>query len=100
MSCATYVAATIHVRIAAQREPGFEAHASLSACLYVFNNQETNWVVKRARTVILNHMKGMNVTLKEEDILHGNDTSAGITMRPGVAALSRHLHRLRGSTQS
>lgn len=78
MSYATYVAATIHVRIAAQREPGSEAYASLSACLYVFNkNQETNWAVRRARTVILNLMKRMNVTLNEEDILHGNGTPGG-----------------------
>ena len=82
MSYATYVAATIHVRIAAQREPGSDAHASLSTCLYVFNkNQETNWAVRRARTVILNLMKRMNVTLREEDILQGNNTSGNANLR-------------------
>jgi hypothetical protein len=74
MSYATYVAATIHVRIAAQRDSGSEAHASLATCLSVFDkNQETNWAVRRAKTVILNLMKRMNVTLPEES----NSSSEG-----------------------
>jgi hypothetical protein len=64
MSYATYVAATIHVRIAAQRGPGSAAHSSLSTCLAVFKkNQETNWAVRRAITVIQTLMKRMNVSL-------------------------------------
>lgn len=42
---ATYVSATIHVRIAAQLGPGSEAYTCLRTCLNVFmKNQETNWV--------------------------------------------------------
>ncbi len=82
ISYATYVAATIHVRIAAQRESGSEAHAGLSTCLSVFEkNQETNWAVRRARTVILNLMKRMNVTIPQENTIHGLDISKSISPR-------------------
>lgn len=66
MSYATYVSATIHVRIASQRGPGSDAHASLATCLSVFaRNEETNWAVQRARIVILNLMERMNVLVSE-----------------------------------
>lgn len=64
ISYAVYVAATIHVRIAAQREPDSNAHVALRTCLEVFNkNQETNWAVRRAKLVILNLMKRVGVDL-------------------------------------
>ena len=66
ISYATYVCATIHVRIAAQRGPASEAHACLQTCLAVFNeNMETNWAVRRAKAVIVNLMKRMGVTLSD-----------------------------------
>lgn len=66
MSYATYVSATIHVRIASQRGPGSEAHTSLATCLSVLGrNEETNWAVQRARIVILNLMARMNVVVFE-----------------------------------
>lgn len=69
ISYATYVSATIHVRIAAQRESGSEAHLCLGKCLDVFNkNQETNWAVKRANLIIQNLMKRMSVSITESDI--------------------------------
>jgi hypothetical protein len=69
ISYATYVSATIHVRIAAQREPGSEAHICLATCLDVFEkNQETNWAVRRANGIINNLMKRMNVSISESDI--------------------------------
>lgn len=69
ISYATYVSATIHVRIAAQREPGSEAHICLATCLDVFKkNQETNWAVRRANGIIHNLMKRMDVSISESDI--------------------------------
>lgn len=69
ISYATYVSATIHVRIAAQRAPGSEAHICLATCLDVFKkNQETNWAVRRANGIIHNLMKRMNVSITESDI--------------------------------
>jgi hypothetical protein len=66
MSYATYVNTTIHVRIAAKRGAGSEAHASLETCLGVFReNQETNSAVRRANIIIVNLMKRLGVTLPE-----------------------------------
>ncbi|KAJ6120456.1 hypothetical protein N7523_004736, partial [Penicillium sp. IBT 18751x] len=64
ISYATYVAATIYVRVAAQRESGSRAHASLWKCLEIFQkNQETNWAVRRAKNVIMHLSDRMGVDL-------------------------------------
>lgn len=63
---ATYVAATIHVRVAAQLEPSSNAHAMLQFCLCVFDqNRETNSAVKRAELVIHDLIKRMGVRTTE-----------------------------------
>lgn len=68
ISYATYVAATIHVRIAAKRRHDAAVFSNLEACLAVFNeNASTNWAVKRANTVIRNLMDRMNVVINEGD---------------------------------
>ena len=68
ISYATYVAATIHARIAARREPGSHAHNNLHACLAVFReNQETNWAVRRANAIVQNLMKRLGVTSPNPD---------------------------------
>jgi hypothetical protein len=68
ISYATYVAATIHVRVAAQREGGSRAHAKLRACIDIFQkNQETNWAVRRAKKVILNLMDRMGVDMSNRE---------------------------------
>ena len=78
VSYATYVSATIHVRIAAQRELGSEAHRCLATCLKVFKeNQETNWAVRRASFVI-NHL------MKRTKVILGNEQgSSEMNHRPG-----------------
>jgi hypothetical protein len=64
ISYATYVAATIFVRVAAQREGASRAHSSLRTCLDIFQkNEETNWAVRRAHNVILHLMERMGVHL-------------------------------------
>ena len=69
ISYATYVAATIFVRVAAQREGASRAHASLQNCLDVFKkNQETNWAVRRAHNVILHLMDRMGVRLETQTV--------------------------------
>ncbi|KAI3058746.1 transcriptional regulator family: Fungal Specific TF [Aspergillus niger] len=66
ISYATYVAATIFVRVAAQRERVSRAHTSLQSCLDIFKkNQETNWAVRRAHNVILHLMDRMGVRLDD-----------------------------------
>jgi len=68
ISYATYVAATIHARIAAKRGPGSNAHSSLEACLAVFReNQETNWAVRRANAIVHNLVKRLGVQVPSLD---------------------------------
>ena len=68
ISYATYVAATIHARIAAKRGPGSDAHSSLAACLAVFReNQETNPAVRRANALVQNLMKRLGVRMHSID---------------------------------
>ncbi|ETS78439.1 hypothetical protein PFICI_10501 [Pestalotiopsis fici W106-1] len=68
ISYATYVAATIHVRIAAKRRHDSTIFSNLETCLAVFNeNESTNWAVKRANTVIRSLMKRMDVVVDEGD---------------------------------
>ncbi|EFQ87269.1 hypothetical protein PTT_17286 [Pyrenophora teres f. teres 0-1] len=78
ISYATYVAATIHAHIAARREPGSDAHNNLYTCLAVFReNQETNWAVRRAITIVQNLMKRLGVTSPNpDDTQIDRDTSA------------------------
>lgn len=96
ISYATYVAATIHVRIAAHRGPTSEAHASLRACLSVFNeNQETNWAARRAKSVILNLLKRMKVPISGDPDHYGNaeleNEQAGGTI-PAPLAYDKSSH--------
>jgi hypothetical protein len=66
ISYATYVAATIHARVAAKRGPGSDAHSSLETCLAVFReNQETNWAVRRANAIVQGLMKRLGVTVPD-----------------------------------
>jgi hypothetical protein len=68
ISYATYVAATIHARIAAKRGPGSHAHSSLETCLAVFQeNQETNWAVRRANAIVQSLMKRLGVVTPSVD---------------------------------
>ena len=70
ISYATYVSATIHVRIAAQKPLGSEAHSCLQICLAVLNeNQATNLVVSSARLTLSKLMKRMGVVCRDDQDL-------------------------------
>ena len=70
ISYATYVSATIHVRIAAQKPLGSEAHSCLQICLAVLNeNQATNLVVSSARLTLSNLMKRTGVVCRDDQDL-------------------------------
>ena len=65
MSYATYVSATIHVRIAAQRGQNSTAHTSLAVCLEMLKaNEDTNWAARKASAVIRNLMARMRVEVQ------------------------------------
>ena len=85
ISYATYVAATIHVRIAAKRGPGSDAHSSLAACLAVFReNQETNPAVRRANALVQNLMKRLKVRMYsiDECEIHKHTSTGGQQQSP------------------
>ncbi|KAM3498021.1 hypothetical protein MY10362_008646 [Beauveria mimosiformis] len=68
ISYATYVAATIHARIAARRSRGSTAHAKLATCLAVFReNQETNSAVRKANVIVESLMKRLGVVVAQRD---------------------------------
>ncbi|KZL68461.1 fungal specific transcription factor domain-containing protein [Colletotrichum incanum] len=69
ISYATYVAATIHVRIAAKRSTESEARERLETCMSVFReNQETNWAVRRAKTIVEGLMTRLGVSLSRVNV--------------------------------
>ncbi|KAK9486439.1 fungal-specific transcription factor domain-containing protein [Lipomyces starkeyi] len=67
ISYATYVSATIHVRIAAQRTTGSEAHKSLRRCVDVLNiHQTVCWSARRAKRIVDILIARMGVVLDTE----------------------------------
>ena len=64
ISYATYVSATIHVRIASKRSSSSDAHKSLRTCIAVLTiNQETNGAARRAKTIVEGLMKRLKVEI-------------------------------------
>jgi hypothetical protein len=75
ISYATYVAATIHVRLASSSPPNSAAHESLAVCLTVLDlNSKTNPAVRKASVVIEALMKAMNVNMEKP---HDNGGGGG-----------------------
>jgi hypothetical protein len=74
---ATYVAATIHARIAAKRGADSHAHTNLVACLAIFReNQETNWAVRRAYGVVQNLVKRLGLEVPDLEKANASTNSA------------------------
>lgn len=89
ISYATYVAATIHARIAAKRGPGSDAHSSLAACLAVFReNQETNPAVRRANALVQNLMKRLDVRMHSIEECRIHKDSDGSSQQQSPEAVS------------
>ncbi|KAL5401387.1 hypothetical protein PMIN06_011920 [Paraphaeosphaeria minitans] len=90
ISYATYMAATIYVRIAAKRTAGSDAHNSLGTCLAVFNeNQHTNSAVRRANALVQNLMKRLCVTVPNTSDIH-IDQNAETGEHPGHPATTEN----------
>ncbi|KAF4337140.1 nitrogen assimilation transcription factor nit-4 [Fusarium beomiforme] len=66
ISYATYVSATIHVRLAAQKSPGSQAHVCLRTCLEILAEQQT-WchAPKRTMKILLGIMNHLGVYVGE-----------------------------------
>jgi hypothetical protein len=79
ISYATYVSATIHVRIAAQQTSGSQAHRALRRCLNVLDiHQSVAWAPRRAKRVIDGLLARLGIVLHEEDSV-GSICDAPIT---------------------
>lgn len=96
ISYACYVAATIHVRIAAKRGADSDAHRNLATCLAVFNrNQETNVAIRRAQHIIQGLMERLGVPEPKPEIIaswNGKDElqARGIAASPVRERSSMH----------
>lgn len=87
ISYATYMAATIHARIAAKRDAGSDAHKNLGTCLAVFNeNQQTNSAVRRANGLVQNLMKRLGVRVPTDSEIHIDKENPDGANRENVAA--------------
>lgn len=103
ISYATYVAATIHTRIAARRNHDSSAHANLATCLAVFReNQETNSAVRKANLIVEGLMKKLRVVVAQSVLVgalemnqvpknSGSDNAAGPRRRRQPTS-SRPIH--------
>jgi hypothetical protein len=68
ISYATYVSATIHVRLAAQQISGSNAHKALRRCLDVlYIHQSIAWAPKRARRVIETLVTRLGIVFHDEE---------------------------------
>ncbi|KAF4445800.1 hypothetical protein F53441_10445 [Fusarium austroafricanum] len=66
LSYATYVSATIHVRMAAQQDRGSKAHACLRACLEILSEQQIRCHgPKRTMKILLGIMERLKVNVGE-----------------------------------
>jgi len=76
---ATYVSATIHVRIAAQRSPGSSTHSALKVCLDILEvHAQPCLASRRALGVILQLMKKLEVLVGSNTEAAGwNDAASG-----------------------
>lgn len=75
ISYATYVAATIHVRIAATRKTTSEAHECLRTCFFVFKqNSGTNYAVRKAIFVLETLCKRMDIAIPDQDVSNGSSS--------------------------
>ncbi|RDW61641.1 hypothetical protein BP5796_11533 [Coleophoma crateriformis] len=70
ISYAIYVSATIHVRLAIQRERGSDAHRALRRCLHVLEIHQAHcWSARRAKRVIEGLITHMGVVVDNGDFL-------------------------------
>ncbi|GIZ39166.1 hypothetical protein CKM354_000255700 [Cercospora kikuchii] len=91
ISYATYVAATIHVRIASKRGASSEAHACLRTCLSLLKqNSATNYAVRKAILVIESLMTRMGVQTPEKPEVTTRPQQSTTTAAVSAPVLSQH----------
>lgn len=94
ISYATYVAATIHTRIAAKRGASSHARSNLEACLDVFRkNEETNWAVRRANAIVQNLMKRFGIEASDPEKVQSDNNASGSTQDSPDASAYQSMGR-------
>jgi hypothetical protein len=87
ISYATYVSATILVRLAAQKEHGSDAHKALRRCVDVIDIQQaTCWSLRRAKRVLDGLILRMGVVLDNQK---NGDISDSLTSDLDIDAIIR-----------
>lgn len=100
ISYATYVAATIHVRLASSSPPGSTAHDSLAVCLTVLDlNSRTNPAVRKASVVIEALMKAMNVNMERPMDTSGARSASQQARMESASASAAHQSKRHASDQ-
>ena len=98
ISYATYVAATIHVRLASSSPPDSAAHESLAVCLTVLDlNSKTNPAVRKASVVIEALMKAMNVNMEKPHANTGGDGGGGSNSASGAIPRESRINAISAS---
>ena len=91
---ASYVSATIHVRIAAQKQLETNAYAYLRTCFLVFDmNREETAAAAKAKRVIQQLMTRMGVILPEEGPLQSASADAQQNVIPGSENATKTSNR-------
>jgi len=89
---ASYVSATIHVRIAAQRHVETSAYKHLNTCLTVFDvNEKKNPAVKKAKSTIQKLMDRMGVTIPSKEEFSSNSGLSGEQTISSLNDISRRV---------
>lgn len=92
ISYATYVSATIHVRIAAQCKPGSVAHKALRNCLAVLDTQQSvGWSPRRAKRVIDRLVTSLGVDINGQALANADfhESLRNIDINMVVKSLAR-----------
>ncbi|UPL03597.1 hypothetical protein LCI18_014531 [Fusarium solani-melongenae] len=94
VSYATYVSATIHVRMAAQRGPESGAHKYLRSCLEVLGEHQAKcFAPRRTMRVLLAIMDRLNVYVGDFSALASSSCQADGAARPVEPPLNQQTHR-------
>ncbi|RSL75134.1 hypothetical protein CEP51_011160 [Fusarium floridanum] len=100
VSYATYVSATIHVRMAAQRGPASGAHKYLRSCLEILGEHQAKcFAPRRTMKVLLSIMDRLNVHVGDFSALATSSCQADDAARPTEPPSRQQTHQALGHTE-
>ncbi|KAJ4221451.1 hypothetical protein NW759_006697 [Fusarium solani] len=100
VSYATYVSATIHVRMAAQRGPESGAHKYLRNCLEILGEHQAKcFAPRRTMRVLLAIMDRLHVHVGDFSVLATSSCQADEAARPVEPPLNQQTHQASNPTE-